>query len=390
MTYQPTPPQEIRSSLNLTTTPLTAGQTFVGTAELNNYTSVSTQVKTDQDGTLYMEFSPDGTNWDTSLSFNYKDGQINAPKWLVKFNRYFRIRFTNTSSDPQSVMRLYSFFSDQAGVLVAPVNGTLSETFDASVTRPTDYHYEVAMGKRQGRSTINKFGYNKDIDTSTDPEIVASFGGQFDPTTDVITTAQTFDIAYNNTTDGSDAGATGATMLLIDYLDADFELQQGVHVLGDTGTDTTSFSGLGINRAVIIANSGAGFNVNDITLTASVDATTQAQIPAGDSTTQQLILHTPINTNFLLDWLYINVLKISGGGGDPRVKINGYSWSRVTLSRYKIYEEEVDTVVENTIVLNPSQPFVLGGREVLFFVAETDTNNTAISMRFSGILERVN
>ena len=36
-------------------------------------------------------------------------------------------------------------------------------------------------------SIVNKFGYNTDVDTATS-EVVASFGGAFDPLTDVIDT----------------------------------------------------------------------------------------------------------------------------------------------------------------------------------------------------------
>lgn len=51
------------STTNNSTTPLTAGATFTGTAEQNNFPDVYISCVTDQAGTLYFDFSNDGTNW---------------------------------------------------------------------------------------------------------------------------------------------------------------------------------------------------------------------------------------------------------------------------------------------------------------------------------------
>lgn len=254
----------------------------------------------------------------------------------------------------------------------------MSHTARKIIEKP--YKDEVALGHILGEYTNNKFGYNLDIDTGTE-EIIASFGGAFDPLTDIITTAQTFTIAYDNTQDG--LGQAGATMLQITYLDENFKSQVAIHVLGSSGSDVTAFTGLGINRVVCIAFGSTAFNQADITITATTDTTTQAQIPAESSVTQQCIFHTQINHTFLASWLYFNALKLSGGSA-PRLTIKGYSFSRVTLGRYQIYEAKMDTDISNEINLVPPEPFVLSGREVLYFTATTDTNNTEISCRFSG------
>ena len=372
--------------------PLNAGVTFTGQAEAaQRFPSVGVSVATDQDGTLYVEFSIDGTNWDTSLTFNYRTDRINPPHIFEVLGRYCRVRFTNTSASNQTYFRLdvhYGHFNK----LTAPINGLLAETYDAIVVRPTDYISEVAMGERQGRTVWNKFGFNLDCDIGT--EIVASWGGAFDPTSDIITTAQTFDIAYDGTAGGSTdgAGTTGATQLLLYYLDENFLQQTAVHVLGTDGTDTTSFTGVGINRVIVLANGGLGYNASDITITATTDGTTQAEIPALGSVTQQCIFHTQINHNFLADYLRFKILKPSGGGTGNGF-IVGYSWSRVTNTRYEIFREAYATTsnTDQVIELKPSQKFVIGGREVLYFVLEVDSgNNTVCSGRFSGIEERIN
>ena len=254
------------------------------------------------------------------------------------------------------------------------------------VYKDSDFLYEVGMNRMLGKSLVNKFGFNEDVDVASGEEIIAAFGGNFLPS-NIITTAQTFTITYNNTTDG--LGQSGATMLLIDYLDVNYDLQQGVHVLGSTGSDVTAFTGFGINRVVVIANGGAGWNVNDITFTATTLGSIQALVPALTSVTQQVLYHTPINYILMVNQIVISVLKLTGGGGDPRVILRLYSYSRVTLTRYLVFQKSIDTTVENTIILSFSQPFNFGGREVIYLKASTDKDNTSITARLSGVLEIV-
>ena len=247
--------------------------------------------------------------------------------------------------------------------------------------------YTLATANALGASTgtasiVNKFGYNIDIDTASE-EVVASFGGAFDPSTAVMSSAQTFTVTYNNTTDGSTA--TGARMLQFSYIDENFAAQTAFHTLGSTGSDVTSFTGVGINRVVVVSYGGDTTNGNDITITATTDATNQAQIPAGKSVTQQCIYHTPINRTLNLNFLQVSTLKLSGGGGSPVVNVIGYSYSRVTGGRYAVIDIELDTSVENNIVINYTEPITFTGREVIYFEATTDVNNTKVSLRFSGV-----
>lgn len=157
------------STVNATTTPLAAGASFTGTAELNDYNDVMVQVKTDQNGTYYMQFSPDGTNWDTSLSFEYDTSKINPPHILVKANRYFRIIFTNTSASAQTYLRLNTYYGSFQK-LTAPTNGTVAPNYDALIVRPTDFSIEVADGKRQGVASNTKFGGNFAVQASNEED----------------------------------------------------------------------------------------------------------------------------------------------------------------------------------------------------------------------------
>ena len=140
-------------------------------------------------------------------------------------------------------------------------------------------------------------------------------------------------------------------MLQIDYIDTDFNAATAFHTLGSTGGDVTSFSGYGINRVVVVSLGGDLYNNNDITISATVDLTTQAMVPAQKNVTQQCIYHTPINRTLNVNFLKISTLKLTGGGGNPVVNIIGYSYSRVTGGRYAVFDVEIDTSIENQLNL---------------------------------------
>ena len=81
-------------------------------------------------------------------------------------------------------------------------SGSTIETDSKAIsTRPTDYHTEAALDRRSGVELWNKFGFNNDVDIGT--EVVASWGGTFNP----LTTATTLTIVStsgDDTSGGSD------------------------------------------------------------------------------------------------------------------------------------------------------------------------------------------
>lgn len=259
-----------------------------------------------------------------------------------------------------------------------PENGNWMQTIEASLNQSSET--EIALGNVTGISTWNKFGYNLDIDTAAE-EVIASFGGSVN----IMTTGDTLDVVSSSVNDT--AAGTGARMIQIIGIDENANVQSEFVTLNGTTPVTTTNQWLGINRVFVIS-AGSGNNADGtITITdTSAVVGTQAEIVAGSNVTQQAIFHTPISQTFLAKWLLMNARKLSGGGGSPRVTFKGYSYSRVTGLTYEIFREDIDTDVENTVELRPNVPFVVGGREVLYFTATTDTNNTAANCRFSGTL----
>lgn len=361
------------STGNSSTTPLASGLTFTGVWEdVKNYDSLIVGVKTDSNGTLTVQYSPDGTNLDSSSTRYYRTNQIEAPHRFTNARRYARIIFTDTGGI-QTYFRLQTMYGDKT-----PLNGTsdsvLSQDYDATVVRPTDYHYEVALGKRQGVTTWNKFGYNDDIDIGT--ETIWSNGGLFSR----MTSADTLSVSSTNTADG--VAGSGARSIIVYGVDQNFASKTEVVTLNGTGVVATTGQWYGVNRAAIyLAGSGIS-NVGNINLLATSAASTQAVIPAEAGTTQHSFYFVQADHIALMDWLYFSMVK-NAGGTQPKVMVTAYVTSLVSGSRYEVFRDYLNGTVENHIQLNPSQPFVIGEKSLIEFRATTDVNDTSVSLRFS-------
>ena len=363
---------------NCTTHPLGASQTFTGTGVQNPYPQVGVMVKSDVAGTLYFDFSNDGTNWDSTFpvaGFGVAAG-VSEFHTAVKLGRYFRVRYVNGST-AQSYIRLSTYYGVGFVPSNAPLNQSIGRDSDALSVRPTVFYDEVLRGLRGGVSHFTKFGHTGALTAASGEETIWSLAGtNFTP----MTTASTFTIAYTSGSDGS--SANGAKTLYFQYVDANGLAQTATHTLSNTGSDVTSFTGLGINRAVVSSSGSTQTNGADITITATTGGSTQAHIPAGEGTTQQCIFHTDANSYAVGKWLWINTNKIAGGSS-PRITIKGYVFNRNVATRYEIFRYIIDTGVENTISIEDPVGFRLTPTDVLYFVADTDTNNATVDMRFS-------
>ena len=255
------------------------------------------------------------------------------------------------------------------------MNEQVTAQSDASLVRPSSFEDEAALGRRSDVKHFTKFSETTNLTAGAGEEIIWFSTDDFIP----MTSAKTFTITYNSSTDG--LGTTGALTILIDYIDSSGNAAQSLHTLGSDGSDTTSFTGLGINRAVVTSSGSADYNNNEIKFTVSVEGT-QAVIPALASVTQQAIFFCDINSDAIAKFLWINTNKISGGGS-PRITIKGYVFNRPIETRFEIFRVTIDTSSENTIKILEPVGFKLTPGDVLYFVADTDTNNAIVNLRFS-------
>ena len=373
---------------NSSTTVLASSATFTGGwMDVGAYNSVIVAVKADQDGTLVVEFSPNGVHIDSSLTRYYRTSQIEAPHRFTITRQYVRVKFTNTGSSSQTLFRLQTMVGDK-GDLNAPLDSTMAQDFDAIAVRPSDFHTEVALGRRQGQSTWNKFGYNLDIDTTTDPEVIASWGGTFG----YDTTGSTLSVVSTSTADNGTSSpmGTGTQQVVIFGVDENWNEVTEVIALNGTTPVTTTNQFIGVNRMSIYLNGSGTSNAGTISAFTTASPTTQlAEMPIGQGTTQQLIFYVPVNHQFLAEWLYFNIKKVGGGGGStPVVDIRGWVYSDVAKAEFEVYRDSVDVSETQHLNVAPPTPFVIGEKSILWFTAETDISDTAVAGRLSGELAR--
>jgi hypothetical protein len=366
------------STLNSSTSALTAGSTFTGWWEdVTAYECIVVSAKTDQNGTYSLQLSSDTAAVESTLTRYYRTNQIEPPHRFSKTRKFARVVFANTSASNQTSLKLQVILGSVVALNI-PLDANVSQDYDATVVRPTNYNYEVALNRRQGATTWNKFGYNSDIDVGT--EVIGAYGGTFTR----LTTASTFSVVSSSAQDILTSG-TGAWNIIVHYVDSSWRAQTAVVPLNGTTNVVTTWKAMGINR-VALYNTGSGdVNAGNITITATAGGSVQAYIPSGEGTTQQMVFFTQDSHQDLVDYLYLNACKVSGGGGSPRVIIKGWVYSNVSTAKYLVFSTTIDTSIENTIELTPVQPFVIGEKSVLWFEATTDINNTGVSGRFSHI-----
>lgn len=369
-------PNENRiSTANSSTSTLTASSTFTGSWEdVTQFDSVVVATQTDQNGTITIEFSSNGSDIESTLVRYYRTSQIEAPHRFTITRQFVRVKFENTSTSGQTYFRLQTMYGDKSE-LNAPTDSVLAQDFDAIVVRPTDFRYEVGLNRRQGYTTWNKWGYNADIDSAS-AETIWSVGG----TLDSLSSAETLEISSSSTNDTS--AGTGARSVIIYGIDADSLSQIEVVTMNGTTDVTTSNSWLGINRISVYLVGALGYNDGVISAISSSSATTQAEIPTQEGSTQHAFFFTQANHTTLIDWLLLNIVKTSGGT-KPIVTIRMYITSLVSGAIYEVFRHIIDVEVENTIQIKPSQPFIVGEKSLIEFTAETSANNTAVSCRFS-------
>ncbi len=126
--------ESVQSSLNSSTIPLASAATYTGTWEKNNHPDVGVSLQTDNAGTLYFDFSPDGVNVNTfpTSGFTIASG-VHEFHIARKLARFFRIRLVNASG-AQSYLRLYTYYGS-FGQPSIPLNQTIAADADSTLSR---------------------------------------------------------------------------------------------------------------------------------------------------------------------------------------------------------------------------------------------------------------
>lgn len=218
------------STDNTTTTPLSSAATYTGTGEIAPTDGVAVSCQTDNTGTLYFDFSVDGTNWSAFPSNGFAIASGIHEYHTAKVNgRYFRVRLVNDTG-AQSYLRLYTYFGPHTAPN-APINQSLSDDSDATIVKTIPAEQLIAEGRWTDRFYVHKFGRNSDQDSGDLPADVWDGGGGGGAYTGFPTESEAVQCV---STSSSDTGT-----IHVSGLDENWEVQsETVTLTGTTPADT--------------------------------------------------------------------------------------------------------------------------------------------------------
>ena len=289
----------MQSINNWTNTPLAAGATYTGTAEnIAAFPSTILSCKTDTSGTIYLDYSVDGTNWDSTLSWNVAPNTTEVHR-ITNTRAFARVRFTNVSATAQTYLRLQMLSGSQTS-LTSPLGSIIQGDADTLIVRPTDYSLDIARGLVENVTFNNKFGRN--AATATGDAIWALSSAYTEPAT-----AERCNVVSTSTQDDF-GGGTGAGKIIITGINDSYDLVTEVVELNGTTNVLTANSYWNIHRAYVVTAGSGGTAVGTITIISSAAGTpTLANIAIGYNQTQSTIYMVPRNHT-----AYINLPNVSG------------------------------------------------------------------------------
>lgn len=297
----------VQSVGNSTTAELGGGATFTGPGEQSPQPSVGVMLLTDAAGTLFFDFSGDGSNWDSTFPTAGFAVAANIPEFhvAVKLGRYFRVRLVN-GAGAQSFMRLFTYFGE-FGPPNAPVHQSIGADADAATVRvASDHRLDLARLFIGGQSEEHIVGENPDIGASS-TELIA-FGG----VDAFLTVATTVRIKAGNAADTSDGN--GARTVTVYGLDENWaEVSETLTLAGESASSATTVTFIRIRR-IEVATSGTystgvgnGANTADVVLENGSGGTDIITMPAGEGVSQSAHYTTPAGKTGYLQRYHITV-----------------------------------------------------------------------------------
>lgn len=240
------------STLNSTFTPLSDGATFTGTGEdVAQFATITVFMDSDINGSLSMQFSADGTNWDRAkvvpLDILIGGGSVHT---LEVVSQFFRVVYTNsTGNGAQTHLRLQTLFhKNRSGFLTSSPDQMISKINDAQIVRVSnDASLDVSRGLYADKFTVRKFGHHGSVPSGSFEDIWA-YGG-VDATINWATTDEKFYVLAGGNSNDTSAG-TGCRSIQVEYLDLNGDTQQEQLILaGASASNQTAFTGRRVNRA---------------------------------------------------------------------------------------------------------------------------------------------
>jgi len=313
VSYFPNPASCIVSTDNSSTTNLSVANsyTFTGTAEKTSHPDLMVNLYADQDTTITIQFSQDGTNWDSSI---VKKGSAGFNEFTtgVKGARYVRVVVT-TESLTTTVFRLQTQYG-QFRQGNAPLNSAIGQDADSLTVRNINDELAISAGLFSGYSIVNKFERISDIDTRAGEDIWNGGGVYAGFPTGDPEEFQAF---------SSDAGDTG--VLTITYLasNTSTEYQTATITLNGTTPVNSGITGYRMHSAQYSSGTATTFNLGTITVRhRTTTANVFCSMPIGRSQTNIAAYTVPAGSSARLVRLFCLIL------GSTAAQANGALWIR--------------------------------------------------------------
>lgn len=309
---------------NTTTAPLGSGETFTGAFEQNGSPDVMVSCQTDNGGTLYFDFSVDGTNFSTFpvAGFVVTSG-IHEFHTAVKGPRYFRVRLVNDAG-AQSYLRLYCYFGQfRQGNL--PINQSVGADADAIVIRSVDTNIDLALGRFGGMTVDTKFGRVKGIDALDDAVDVWAFA---DDSLSTRADTKTFPTTGAQLYVMSSSAADSTVTVTVDYIDGTgaAATAENVALTGQTPA-AIGASGIDINRMYVsndIEPIGFIYGLRESAATGGApDSVTDvlAFFQPGLNQTQLSQFTVPTGKKVIIKHIFVTVSRASGAAGSADLNL---------------------------------------------------------------------
>ena len=244
---------------------------------------------------------------------------------------------------------------------------------------PVDYTYKSrgpafgqdanTLGERGGVVQSNKF--TQRIGVNVADGIALLNGDNTVNSYTILTAATTFNIVYNNALDGADT--SGALVLSIEYIDDALDSKTAIHIIGSTGSDTTAFSGFGINNVAVVSSGGNRRNGGDIQINASSNGSRQSFINAGISLSNFGVIHVGANQKVVAKYFVLYGFK-EQGGSSPVIRSQFTFFNRFANTYYIAGDTYIDTSLTNHYQQADPGGALLGPGTIVEVLTQTNSN----------------
>lgn len=264
------------SAVNSTTTALLANETFTGSfEEVGSHASVSVFGVTDQNCTLYIDWSQNGTGVDSSVQHSLGDDDIGS-HLIAPIARFMRVRVVNNSV-AQGYLRLQTILLSTDRTARISLGETVTQYTDTLATRQVnDFDLDTSAGTIGGRSAVTVSGSNAAVAASSTEAVNPT--GVFN----WLTAATTVRIASGGNA-ADDASGAGAQTVLVTGLDENWAWTTvTLTTAGASASAAPAQTFIRVNKAeVVTCGTYSAANTGAITIENGGGGTTLLTIPVG-------------------------------------------------------------------------------------------------------------